>query len=147
MAMLTTQMRDAGIPFRTSADGMLLYKPEYRAQVEAIDSRLNRPYVDAIFERDDYAKIYLAQLLAMNRSYHLYTTAGKQAVRWWPESPDEPIILNDQVAVAWQKAQPTVVAKPCDRQAKPSNRAPQPDARTSASPCRGYRPRPGERER
>jgi hypothetical protein len=133
MAVLKARMQEEGIPFREGKDGVISYRPQYRSQADAIVAALNQPYVDGVFEDEEYGQIYLAQLKAMNRFYYVHAVGGKHAVRWWKKQPDDLLILNDRVAVAWQAAHPAT-GSPCDKPALPSNSAAHPDARASSVP-------------
>jgi hypothetical protein len=131
MAVLKARMQEEGIPFRESEDRVIFYEPQYRSQVDAIVAALNQPYVDGVFEDEEYGQMYLAQLKAMNRFYYVHAVAGKQAVRWWKKQPDDLQILNERVAIVWRAAHPAT-GNPCDSSAMPSNSAAHPDARASA---------------
>ena len=133
MAVLKARMQNEGIPFREGQGGLLLYQPQYSSRVNAIRAALDQPYVDVVFEDEEYRRIYMAQLKAMNRLQYVHVSAGKHAVRWWKERPSDAQTLNERVGTAYQVAHPGN-GNPCDEPALPSNSAAHPDARANAAP-------------
>ena len=133
MAVLKARMHDEGIPFREGRGGLLLYQPQYSSRVDAIRAALDQPYVDVVFEDEEYRQIYMAQLKAMNRFHYVHVSAGKHAVRWWKVRPSDEQALNERVEAAYLAAHPGN-GNPCDKPALPSNNAAHPDARANAAP-------------